>query len=85
MNLLQKLSQKMFKPKPAKIARQARIILGYLKEGNTVTTLDAVRLFGTTKLTTRISELRSVGHKIMHTVETDGQKRWNRYYMELDA
>lgn len=44
-------------------------ILIYLKGGGTLTPLQALDLFGTTKLATRISELIDEGH-------TEIQKQW---------
>ena len=44
-------------------------ILIYLKSGKTLTPLEALNLFGTTKLATRISELIDEGH-------TEIEKNW---------
>ena len=43
---------------------QSRAILAYLKEGNTLNPLQALQLFGTMKLSTRVSELRRQGENI---------------------
>ena len=39
-------------------------ILAYLQEHKQLTSMEAVRLFGTTRLGARIFELREEGHKI---------------------
>lgn len=44
-------------------------ILNYMKEFGSITTLDAFRDLGITKLTTRISELRRDGVQIIGTPE----------------
>lgn len=43
------------------MSQKARI-LAYLQEGYTLTPLEALNLFGTTKLATRVSELIDEGH-----------------------
>ena len=59
-------------------------ILQYMKDFNSITTLDAFRDLGITKLTTRISEMRSMGLEIDGTPEAVenryGEKcHFNRY------
>lgn len=44
-------------------------VLNYIKEFGSITTLDAFRDLGITKLTTRISEMRASGLKIIGTPE----------------
>lgn len=46
-------------------ASQCQTILGWLEEGNTITSYEAFLKFGCTKLTTRISELRKAGFNII--------------------
>lgn len=43
---------------------QAHQILEYLKQGNAITPLDALRLFGCFRLSARIADLRDCGHSI---------------------
>ena len=47
-----------------------RRILAYLQQGNTITPMEAVQIFGETKLATRISEL------INYDGHTEICKRW---------
>lgn len=52
------------------IQSRRKRILAYLQAGNTITPMQAVRIFGETKLATRISEL------INQDGITEIQKRW---------
>lgn len=66
---------------------QSRKILEWLEEGNTITTYEAFSIFGITKLTTRISELRRDGYDIVGETKTatngDGKKvKFNEYHLE---
>ena len=62
---------------------QQTAILNHLRKGGTLTSLTAVTLIGTIKLTTRISELRAKGFPIADKwVEGRNGKRWKQYYME---
>ena len=56
-------------------------ILSYLKAGNTLTGLDALKLFGTMKLATRISEIKKKYCVRIESemVETTTRKRVARY------
>jgi len=45
-------------------------VLQYMKDFGSITTLDAFRDLGITKLTTRISEMRKMGISIIGTPET---------------
>lgn len=67
----------------SKISQQQRI-LKYMNEFGSITTYDAFKDIGCTKLTTRISELRQEGYLIIGTAETStnryGEKvTYNRY------
>lgn len=64
---------------------QNQAILDYLRAGNSLTGLDALRLFGTMKLASRISELRDEGivikDEIIHNEQTG--KHYKKYWIEL--
>lgn len=67
----------------SKISQKQRI-LKYMNEFGSITTYDAFKDIGCTKLTTRISELRQEGYLIIGTAETStnryGEKvTYNRY------
>lgn len=57
-------------------------ILEYLKSGHTLTGLDALKLCGTMKLASRISELRDEGHNIQDETIHDEKtkKHYKRYW-----
>lgn len=65
---------------------QKKRILKYMHDFGSITTYDAFKDIGCTKLTTRISELRKEGYLIIGTAETStnryGEKvTYNRYRM----
>ena len=57
---------------------QNDMILRYLQSGKTLTGLEALHLFGTMKLATRISELKDEGHNI--SVETEHNPVTKKHY-----
>ena len=60
---------------------QAIQVLSYLKAGNRLTSLEAVKLFGTLRLAARILDLRDKGHQIESvTVERAG-KKMSQYFI----
>ena len=64
-----------------RIRGQKQAILEHLKKGGSLTPIDALRLTGTMKLATRVSELRDMGHPIKDEwVEKDGAK-FKRYWI----
>ena len=59
---------------------QAGRILAYLREGNRITALEALELFGCFRLAARVHELRREGWAIVErTVETASGKRIAEY------
>ena len=53
---------------------QSAKILGYLQEGNSLTSLDALALFGSFRLAARIHDLRKAGHSIKTlSIPADGR------------
>jgi len=65
---------------------QNQAILEYLKSGHTLTGLDALRLFGTMKLASRISELKDEGNNIFDETIHDEKtgKHYKRYWLTDD-
>lgn len=53
-------------------------ILKHLKDGNSLTPIDALNKFGTFRLAARISDLRQDGYNI----ETDNSKGYARYFLK---
>lgn len=58
-------------------------VISYLNEGNKLTSLEALRLFGCARLASRINELRNSGHDIRKTMIVVGDKkaRVAQYYL----
>ena len=44
---------------------QTETLLSWLKDGHTITSMEAFELFGITRLSARIFELRKAGHNIV--------------------
>jgi len=61
---------------------QSNQILEYLREGNSITPLSALQLFGCFRLGARIFDLKRSGHKIKEEdVRMDG-KRFAKYSLD---
>ena len=58
---------------------QADAILEYLREGNTLTPLEAFERFGCLALHSRAAELRARGEEIRCHIRTHGGKKWGEY------
>lgn len=57
-------------------------ILAHLRRGKPITSMDALRLFGCSRLAARILDLRQAGHPIEgETITTDTGKRVREYRM----
>lgn len=58
-------------------------IIEYLNAGNTLTGLEALKLFGTMKLSSRVSELKRAGYPIQsEMVRGNNKKHYCRYWLE---
>lgn len=61
---------------------QSRAIIDYLETGKTLTGLEALKLFGTMKLASRISEICASGYVIKKDwFVTNNKKRVRLYYI----
>ena len=60
---------------------QALEVLSYLKKGNRLTSLEAVKMFGTLRLAARILDLRDKGHQIESVTVERGEKKVAQYFM----
>ena len=70
-------------PNPKQSASQNAQILAWLESGRTLTTLQALQLFGCIRCGARISDLRSRGHNIKTDMITLGNgKRVALYSMK---
>ena len=56
-------------------------ILAHLKKGRAITPLDALRMFGSFRLSGRIYDLKRAGHRIEKTMVRSGRKRWAKYQL----
>lgn len=63
-----------------KLTKQQEIVLDYLKHGRTLTNLVAITALGVGSLSSRIAELRRMGHNIVDRRETDGFGREFKKY-----
>lgn len=58
---------------------QSQSILDYLKAGNSLTPLEALRLFGCMRLGARIWDLSKQGYKIKSELQKDNGKHFAKY------
>lgn len=55
----------MTEPREVKLGPTAKLILAHLQQGNKLTLLDALKLFGTVSARERIKECRQAGYPII--------------------
>jgi len=71
-----------FDPNEKSSASQAKRILEYLKEGNRITPLDALRIFGSFRLGARIADIKEMGYAVKSEfVTTESGKRVKAYWL----
>lgn len=59
---------------------QVKMIVAYLEEGNTITSLEALKLFGCLRLASRICDIRERGYDIAkETITLSNGKRVTQY------
>lgn len=58
---------------------QTEAIFNHLKQGNSLTPLEALRLFNCLRLSGRIKDLRDLGHNIITENEKNNGKVYARY------
>ena len=63
-------------------ASQNTMILNHLEQGNSLTALDALNMFGCFRLSARINDLKSRGKKIDKTMIDVNGKRVARYFIK---
>ena len=64
---------------------QNKQILEYLKNGNSITPIEALNLFGSFRLGARIFDLKEKGHKIDTELVKDGRKKYAKYSLILES
>ena len=62
---------------------QTKQILDYMRNGHSITALEALNMFGCFRLTSRISELRLEGHNIVSEFIAKDKKRYSKYYLKV--
>lgn len=66
------------------IQSQAKRILEYLKDGNGITPMDALDLFGCFRLGARIADIKKMGYDIVtERVKVEGGKYVARYHLAV--
>lgn len=66
------------------IQSQASRILKYMQEGNGITPIEALNLFGCFRLGARISDIKKMGYDIVtERVKVDGGKYVARYHLAV--
>ena len=71
-----------FDPNEKSSASQAKRILEYMKEGNRITPLDALRIFGSFRLGARIADIKEMGYAVQSEfVTTESGKRVKAYWL----
>jgi len=58
---------------------QSQLILKHLENGNTITPLEALNLFGSFRLSARIHDIKALGHDIETKNVTRGGKTFAEY------
>jgi len=61
---------------------QNKRILEYLEDGNVITPMEALTLFGCMRLASRISDLKKKGYDITSTIISTGDTRYAQYKLE---
>ena len=64
---------------------QTELILEYLRQGNTITPIEALQKFGCFRLGARIKDLKYAGHDIITETEENEGKRYARYKLLISA
>jgi hypothetical protein len=61
---------------------QCEQILAHLKQGKTLTPIDALNQYGCFRLAARIKDLRDAGHDIASVQLTQGEKTFAKYVLK---
>lgn len=64
---------------------QTELILEHLRQGNTITPIEALQKFGCFRLGARIWDLKDAGHTIITETEENEGKRYARYRLTKNA
>ena len=58
---------------------QNKKIIAYLEDGNVITPMEALTLFGCMRLASRIADLKKKGYPITSTIISTGSSRYAQY------
>ena len=61
---------------------QNKKIIAYLEDGNAITPIEALTLFGCMRLASRIADLKKKGYPITSTIISTGEARYAQYKLE---
>ena len=61
---------------------QNKKIIAYLEDGNAITPIEALTLFGCMRLASRIADLKKKGYPITSTIISTGDARYAQYKLE---
>lgn len=75
---LKKISEQ---PEEEPIESQNKAILKYLEAGNTITAIEALKMFGCFRLSARIFYLKEMGHDIASELVFENGKKFSNYYL----
>lgn len=63
------------------IESQNKAILKHLEAGNTITAIEALKMFGCFRLSARIFDLKEMGHDIASELVFENGKKFSNYYL----
>lgn len=75
---LKKISEQ---PEEEQIVSQNKAILKHLEAGNTITAIEALKMFGCFRLSARIYNLKEQGHDIASELVFENGKKFSNYYL----
>lgn len=75
---LKKISEQ---PEEEPIDTQNKAILKHLEAGNTITAIEALKMFGCFRLSARIFDLKDQGHDIASELVFENGKKFSNYYL----
>ena len=64
---------------------QNEMLLHHMREHGSITTMEAFSLYGVTRISARVWEMRHAGHNVDKVMETnDNGKTYARYFLKED-
>lgn len=76
------MSKENINPNGASSSSQVSRILAHLKDGKTITPLEALNLYGCFRLGARIADIKALGYEVKSEfVTTPSEKKVKRYHL----